>query len=229
MADIQDWVFFHGWEILALGKVISLFIVSRFVGILSIERRPFLYLFQFKRGILSKDILIALIIFILGIIIIGDPLHVKTSEINIYQIISTFIGQIIFYGTDALLILALNEYLPIKKGDWVYEVILFSLISFFVQRSVFLFGIRWEADVIFSLIFVFYLLRFRGEFVWLHSLVVIIFLFAPLATFFGLDPILGNRFSLFTFTNRVGALEVGVFTLMTLFYLKKKSKNSLTF
>jgi len=227
MADIQDWVFFHGWEVVALGKLMSLFLVSRFVGILSIERRPFLQIFQFNRGMIRKDVLVALIIFLLGIVIVGDPKIIPNFEFNFYQVTISFIGQLIFYGSDALLILALNQYLPLKKRYWNYQIVIFSLISFIIQRNVFLFGLRWEGDVIFSLILVFYLLRFRDENVWLHSLLTILLLFAPLATIFGLDPLWGSRFSPFSFTNRVSGLEVGVFTLMTLFYLKNKEKKAL--
>lgn len=223
MADIQDWVYFHGWEVVSLGKIIALFIISRFVGILSIERRPFISLFHLKRGFLKKDILIALTIFILGIVIVGKPNHVPTAEIDTYRVMMSFVGHLVFYGSDALLILALNEYLPLKRSYWPYQVVLFSLLSYLIQRNVFLFGVRWEGDVIFSLILVFYLLKVRGEFVWLHSFLAITLLFSPLSTFFGLDPLWGSKFSPFQFTGAMGGLEIGVFTLLTLVFLRRKT------
>ncbi len=222
MGDIQDWVFFHSWEVVALGKVIALIIIARFIGILSIERRPFLHLFQFQRGHMRKDVLMAMIIFILSVVIVGDPQHVAGSELNLYRILVCFVGHVIFYGSDGLVLLALNKFLPLKPGLWRYQVVLFSFISFFVQRNVFLFGVGWKGEVIFAVIFCFYLIRSKGDYVWMHSLVAIVVLFAPLATFFGLDPLWGDRFSPFRFTGQVGGLEIGVFTLLALVFLKKK-------
>lgn len=222
MGDIQDWVFFHGWEVVGLGKIIALIIMARFIGILSIERRPFVYLFRFQRGFFKKDVLMALTIFILGIIIVGDPQHIVGSEFDLYRTFVSFLGHFIFYGSDALVILALNKFLPLKDGQWRYQVVLFSLISFFVQKNVFLFGVGWKAEVIFALIMCFYLIRFENDVAWIHTILAILILFAPLATFFGLDPLWGNKFSTFRFTGEVGGLEVGVFTLLILFFLKRK-------
>lgn len=225
MADIQDWVYFHGWEVVSLGKIIALVIISRFVGILSIERRPFVALFLHKRGFIKKDVLIALAIFTLGVVIVGRPNHVPSSETDFYRVLMSFVGHLVFYGSDALLILALNEYLPIKRSYWHYQVVLFSLLSYVIQRNVFLFGVRWEADVIFSLILVFYLLKVRGELVWLHSFIAIVLLFAPLSTFFGLDPLWGNKFSPFVFSGTISGLEIGVFTFIVLIFLRRKTNS----
>lgn len=222
MADIQDWVFFHGWEILSFGKVLSIFLVSRFVGILSTERRPFLSLYFYKKGFLKKDIFIALVIFILGLVIVGKPKSSPTYELDFYRVVVSYIGQVIFYGSEALLILALNEYLPLKRKHWHIQVILFSLISFIAHRSVFLFGERWEGQVIFFFILVFYSLKMRGEHGWIHSLLVILFLVAPVSSLFGLDPLWGSRFSPFYFVNKVTGLEIGVFTLVSLLYFRRK-------
>lgn len=222
MGDIQDWVFFHGWEVVSFGKVVAVLIMARFIGILSIERRPFLHLLQFQKGLLRKEVLMAITIFILGVVIVGDPVHVNGSELNIYRIIISFIGHVIFYGSDALIILSLNKFLPLKPGQWRYQVVLFSLISFIVQQNVFLFGVGWKGSVIFTLILCFYLIRAGRDYVWLNCVMTILVLFAPLATFFGLDPLWGNKFSPFKFTGEVGGLEIGVFTLITLFFLKRK-------
>jgi hypothetical protein len=88
--------------------------------------------------------------------------------------------------------------------------------------------VRWQGDVIFSLILVFYLLKVRGEFVWLHSLLAIVLLFSPLSTFFGLDPLWGSKFSPFQFTGTIGGLEVGVFTLLILVFLRRKTNSLMT-
>lgn len=222
MADIQDWVFFHGWEILALGKVISLIIVSRFIGILSSERRPFYNLYSYKRGFLKKDLFIALVIFLLGMIIIGLPKSSPTFELDFYRVAVSYVGQFIFYGSEVLILLALNEYLPLKRKQWHLEVVLFSLLTFLIHKSVFLYGERWEGHVIFFFILIFYSLKMRGEFGWIHPVLTIFLLVGPISSFFGLDPLWGSRFSPFYFGKPITGLEIGVFTLVSLLYFRRR-------
>jgi|GEM_PF-2526914 len=222
LADIQDWVFFHGWEILIIGNVVSLYILTRFLGILSIERKPFLSLIKNNKGIFRKEVLASLIIFLLGLILLGKPTTSPSYEPDMYRILISILGQFVLYGSECLILLSLNKYLPLRRKQWHFELILFSLITFFIHKLVFLYGIRWEGQIIFQFILLFYLLRLRGEFVWLHSFLFIGFLVAPVAALFGLDPIWGERFSPFTFTSKVGGLEVGCFTFVTLVYLRAK-------
>lgn len=223
MADIQDWVFFHGWEILTIGKLLSLFLVSRFIGILSSERRPFLHLYHFKKGILKKDLFISLVIFLLGVVIVGKPVAAVNFDLNFYRLSVSLIGPLVFYGSEVLVLLSLNEYLPLKKKQWHVQVILFSLITYLSHRALFLYGERWEGDVVFFFIFIFYTLRLRGSFGWIHPFCSIVFLILPLSAFFGLDPIWGSRFSPFVFVNKVTGLEIGVFTLVSFFYFRRKA------
>jgi len=223
MADIQDWVFFHGWEILIVGKIFSIYLISRFLGILSSERRPYIKLYLYRRGHIKKDIFVAIVIFFLGIIFVGMPKYSEKNSFDFYHLIISFLGQCVFYGTEVILLLGLNEFLPMKRKSWRIQIVVFSLISFIFHKSIFLYGISWESNIIAFFALIFYSLRLRGEFGWFHPLLVILFLIAPLSSFFGLDPIWGKRFSLFYFSNQISGLEVTVFAIIFLLYFKRNN------
>jgi len=222
MADIQDWVFFHGWEILVIGKLLSLFFISRFIGILSSERRPFINIYLYRKGTINKELLISLTIFLLGIIIVGKPKAQNQFSFELDLLLISFFGQLIFYGTEAIIILVLNEYLPLKRKNWHLQVVLFSLFSYIIHQNIFLYGENWSSFIVFFFILLFYTLKLRGELGWINPFITIALLIVPLSTIFGLDPIWGSRFSPFIFTQSVTGLEIGVFTLITLIYFKRR-------
>ncbi len=222
MADIQDWVFFHGWEVLALGKIIALVAIFRFLGILSFERKPLLHLLAFNRGFWRKELFICISFSLIGILFLGSPIQDETYEFNLYRFIVNLIGVSSFYLGEGLLVLALNKWLPLKRGQFSIEVVCFSLISFLIHKNLFVYGQGWNGVIIFHLIMVFSLLKMRGDFSWLHSFLWTLLFLVPLAIGFGMDPIWTDQFSPFEFLNEMTGIEVGVFTLLTLFYVRRR-------
>ncbi len=222
LADIQDWVFFHGWEILGLGKLLSLAVMSRFLGVLSIERRPFFSLIQLKKGIWRKEVFICLVFSLLGLIIIGSPFQEPNYEFSFYRIVVNSFGVAIFFLSEAFLLLALNEWMPLKRGQWPIEIICFSFLSFVIHKSLFVFGTGWDGTVIFHLIMVYFFLKLRGDHAWLHSCVYTVLYIVPLCVFFGVDPLWADKFSFFRFSHTIGGVEVGVFTVLSIFYLRRR-------
>jgi len=222
LADIQDWIFFHSWWILIFTKSASFFVISRFTGILSFERRPLFHLLRYRRGISRTEVFISIIIFLLGMTLLGKPVWREGFEWEFSSIFLSYIGVVLFFGFDALLVLNLNDQLPIKRKSWHYEVFLFSVMSFLFNKWTYFYGLNWSGQMIFFYVLVFYCLKLRSDFVWLHSFLIILLLIAPLCSFFGLGPLWSGLYSPFTFSSTIGTLEIGVFSLLTLFYFNSK-------
>jgi hypothetical protein len=225
LADIQDWIFFHGWEILILGKLLSLGIMSRFMGILSNERSPLINILAGARGIVRTELFVGMVIMTLGLMIVGKPLLQETYKWSLYPLLISYIGLVVLLGSDALILLVLNKSIPLKRKAWTGEIILFSLISFLIHKMIFLFGLAWDSHIIFSFIFIFYCLKLRGEFVWIHSLIFIVAFLAPLFTIFGMDPLWANRFSPLFFSESSANLGFAVFSLVVISFLRAKKLN----
>lgn len=222
LADIQDWVFFHGWEVLMIGKIISLVVIFRFLGILSFERKPLIHLLAFNRGFWRKELFICLAFSLAGLIIVGSPSREVSYEFSLYRLTMNSLGVLVFYLSEALLVLALNKWLPLKRGQFPVEIFFFSLISFIVHKNLFVFGQGWNAPVIFHFIMIFSLLKMRGDFSWLHAVTWAVVFLVPLSVVFGMDPLWTHQFSPFEFGHDITGIEIGVFTLLTLFYLKRR-------
>ena len=77
---------------------------------------------------------ISIIIFLLGMTLLGKPVWREGFEWEFSSIFLSYIGVVLFFGLDALLILNLNDQLPIKRKSWHYEVILFSVMSFLFNK-----------------------------------------------------------------------------------------------
>jgi hypothetical protein len=225
LADIQDWIFFHGWEILILGKLLSLGVMSRFLGILSIERSPLLHILSVSKGIFRIEVLTSMVIMLIGLMIVGKPLLQPTYKWSFYPLLISYLGNFVLLGSDALVVLVLNRTIPLKRKRWSLEVVFFSILSFCVHKLIFLFGLKWDAHIVFSFVLILYCLRLRGEFVWLHSLLLIAGFMAPLFTLFGLDPLWGSRFSPFAFSNGVTTLEFSVFVVLIIGFFRAKRLN----
>ena len=222
LADIQDWIFFHSWWILIFTKSVSFFVVSRFTGILSFERKPLIHLLMYRKGISRNEVYVAMLIFILGMILLGKPIWREGFEWEISLVILNYIGVSLFFGLDALLILTLNDELPLERKSWIGEIILFSIMGFLFNKWTYFYGLNWSAQTIFFYLIVFFALKLRGDYVWLHSFILITALIAPLCSFFGLGPLWNGLYSPLFFSAPIGSLEIGVFSILTLIYFNSK-------
>lgn len=222
LADIQDWIFFNAWWILIFSKSVSFFVTSRFTGILSFERKPLAHLLMHKKGIFRTEVYVAITIFALGMALIGRPIWRDGYEWEVSLLILNYFGVILFFGLDALLVLVLNDSLPLTRKGWYIEIALLSLLGFLFNKWTYFYGLNWSAEIVFFYAIVFYALKLRGGFVWLHSFLLIVFLIAPLCAVFGLGPLWHGLYSPFKFSAPVGSLEIGVFSLLTLFYFNSK-------
>ncbi len=225
LADIQDWIFFHGWEVLILGKLLSLGGMSRFIGILSSERNPLLHILSGARGFFKLEVIVAIVFMTIALLVVGKPEFQIANKWSFYPLLISYLGHIALFGGDALFILVLNKAIPLKRRAWSFEVVLFSAISFLIHKVIFLFGIEWNAHIIFSFILIFYSLKLRSELVWLHSLTLTLLFVAPFFTLFGLDPLWGSRFSPFILSESVTGIAFAVFTSLAIaFFAGKKYK-----
>ncbi len=222
LADIQDWIFFHSWWILIFTKSVSFFVTSRFTGILSFERRPLLHLLSHKKGISRTEVFVAITIFILGMVFTGRPIWRENYEWEVSLLFLNYFGVGLFFGLDALLLLTLNDELPLSRKSWNIEVALFSFLAFLFNKWTYFYGLNWSGQIVFFYCLVFYSLKLRGDFVWLHSFLLITLLIAPLCALFGQGPLWSGLYSPFSFSAPLGSLEIGVFTIITIFYFNSK-------
>lgn len=222
LADIQDWIFFQSWWILIFSKSTAFFVISRFTGILSFERKPLIHLLQYKKGIFRTEIYVAISIFLLGMALLGRPVWREEFEWELSSVLLNYIGVCLFFGLDGLLLLTLNDELPLKRKNWYIEIVLFSLMAFLFNKWTYFYGLNWSLEIVFFFILVFYCLRLRGGYVWLHSFLLILLMIAPLCALFGLGPLWKGLYSPFIFEKSIGGLEIGVFSVLTLIYFNSK-------
>lgn len=222
MADIQDWVYFHSWEILSLCKILSLVTVTRFTGLYSSERNPFLHLLRDKRGDLNKNVLTACFAVLVGLYFVGQPKATHLMSIEAIHYLTSGLGTFIFFLTEILVVMAINTDREVSDRYWSYEIILFSLISFLVHKYFFLFNSKWEPATILFLMFCFWLLRLSRKFLWINSVIPVLFIAVPSFAFFGLDPLWGDQYALFRFSYRGTFLEYFVFFGLAAFYLHRR-------
>jgi hypothetical protein len=225
LVDIEEWVFNFGWEIIAIGKIISLMITLKFLMTHLNARRPFYYLFQYRKGAIGSEFFISIIFLFIFTVFLGNPKSLELSEWNILRTLTSYSSILVFYFCDIFLLYSLNVIYPVEKNSWYAEMVLMAFLFMFLTKSLYVFGQRVDFFVAFNFLMLMFSMEEGMRFSWGRPLLLGILYTAPLGCFFGLDPIWNGSYSLLNMSTEIKLFEVAaLFFIVTVYWLLKSRR-----
>ena len=116
MTTIENWLSLNGWEIIGFAKLISFVVMTKLIQVNSYTDSSFRSEVREMEKIPSKkaiaSIFFLLVMFYSLLVQFGGG--IQTNQILDELFFSSFLGSIIFYGLDVLLIMVVVNYFKLK-------------------------------------------------------------------------------------------------------------------
>lgn len=191
LSIIEEWAFEKSWEIAILTKGIALFIILMFILIKSETR-------DLKKEILPKkaffnipmSFYVAGLFLFLFLLWLGNPSFVEARDFSVFNLIISWLGVVVFYGADLLVLYSLKDYYPITGAERTSQFILLPFLFYFCSKGIFI----YNNNINFFVVFCMFILMFVAELEkkqFAYPLILLFFVLAPFAAVFGVDPLWG--------------------------------------
>ncbi len=224
LSDIEDWVFDKSWEILGIGRIVSVYFVFKFLSVRFEERAPFRkILSQFKRRP-RIEVLSSIFFLFAALLILGQPEGGGRNPASFSKTITSYFGSSMMILSDCLIILILNLVYPLKEKMWRLTTIALALLSTLITVILFQSVFIDAFFLFFGMIMAYLLLKYDGEFSYVHSLVFCLTFFSPMVSLFGLDPLWRKAYSFLPMSQAIESLPLSILGLVVLIYLTLKRK-----
>jgi hypothetical protein len=226
LGTIEDWIFQKAWEIIILSKLISSWLILKFISIKSDLRSPIRDLFV--RGFLipQKETIVFVIFFILLIIGIGAPTKGHLISLEFYKPFTSFWGLIVFYLCDVIVFNGLKSIHPFTKLEKWASYVIFSSIIYGSSKGTFLYGL----DISFNIYLIAFISFFLSDWKrinWSLPAFFLITCVAPLGAFLGFDPIWKASFTPLVLSRPIAPINLSLIVIVSLGYFFYKNHRDL--
>lgn len=191
---VENWNQDQGWEIASLVKLISFFILIKFVSIRSISRRPIRDFFINYYKVPSKR-LFTLILFTLFFVVLSlRPVLANRVSFEISKVFSSYLGSFIYLSIDVLFFIFIHTIYPLKKKKSLIDSILFISLMYVLNINIFTHSSEVSLSLLYYLSIALRLSFWKGL-NWSYTAIFLALGICPLITFMGLDFIWGSDYS----------------------------------
>mgnify|MGYP001233259491 CR=1 FL=1 len=232
---IENWIYYNGWEVIALTKVVAFLVVLKFVNLKSFSKEPLRDMVVEGFVLPRKEFLIVIIFFITSVIFLGNPLAVGGPDFNFGKTIFSFFCFLLFFLIDIFTLNSIERVYPINSNHSILKPLLMPLIFMFFTK--FSFGLVLDVTtsnqtivgkgiyLIFYIHFFFILfLDYLEGMNWSYAFIYLFAFAAPLNSLFGFDPVWGENFSLYKMRSTFSLLDISLLFLVGFVYLFLKRK-----
>lgn len=191
---VENWNQDQGWEIASLVKLISFFILIKFISIRSTSRKPLRDFFINHFQVPDKKFFALFVFNIFFAIIILKPVLANRVSFEFSKLISSYIGSFIYLSCDVLLLLFMHSVFPLGKKKKIIEILFYISLMYFLNTKIFS-----HSDYSnFSYLY-FMLLCLRVSFWlkinWSYLFAFLLLYICPMISFMGIDFVWGNEYS----------------------------------
>jgi hypothetical protein len=221
---IGDWIGDRGWFLIILSKVLIFYFALQFIRLKS--RKLNLIRAYFKNSIQwpRKEILVALIFLLIGLMGIGKASINNTLIFELPRMLLSVIGTFIFFAVDYALIVVLEIFFPLATHKEARrKLFLFPLLFYYFTYATFI----YEQNVSFKLYAYFLLLLYCGEWRrrnWTLPMLFLIAFIIPSYSFLGLDPVWSSNYSFFAMEKNISSFTLFILIAFPLIYLERSLK-----
>ena len=191
---VENWNQDQGWEIASLVKIISFFILIKFMSIRSTSRRPLrdFFINYFKTP--NKKIFSVLVFNLFFTILALKPVLASRVSFEFSKLVSSYIGSFIYLACDVLLLLFMHSIYSLDRKKKIIEGIFYVSLMYFLNTKIFSYS---DYSSYSYLYFMFLCLRvsFWTKVNWSYLSIVLLLFVCPMISFLGIDFVWGNEYS----------------------------------
>jgi len=147
---IDDWIYYHGWSLLITSKLLSLYIVMKFVN----ANISFVDNFRkFERGykiLPDKEIIVIVLFVIMFFVWRGGPVKANYTIFYLNEIVMSFVGSIVFFLSDIFLLHRLNHYYRFKPRTALVMYPIYAVFFFYSFKWTYMYGKNPDLLLMFS-------------------------------------------------------------------------------
>ena len=233
---IENWIYYNGWEIIALTKLVSFLIVLKFINLKSHSKEPLRDMIVEGFVFPKKEFLVVIIFFITSVIFLGNPISAGELDFNFGKTFFSFFCFLLFFLIDIFTLNSIERVYPIGLKQSMIKPIVIPLVFMFFTK--FSFGLILDVTssnqtifgngiyLIFYTHFFFILfLEYLEGVNWSYAFIYLFTFASPLNSLFGFDPVWGENFSLYKMRETFSLVDVSLLFLVGFTYLFWKRKN----
>lgn len=219
LSNIEDWVSYNAWEVLVLTKLLAFWTYFRFLTIRVESRFPIKLMLQHGFSPIKLESLLPLVFILLFIFMVGVPKVSQSILVSWLKILWSYIGVVIFYGVDIFVFIALQDVYPLKMKERRTMDIVCSLLLVMASYGLFPYAGSERVILFLTLYLTSFFTHYQGSGKnWTLPVFYLVVVAAPLASFFGVDPVWGERFSPFELTHEIGVVATIVLVVGLTFF-----------
>jgi hypothetical protein len=222
---VENWNQDQGWEIASLVKIISFFIIIKFISIRSTSRRPLRDFFVNYFQLPDKKFFAVIVFNIFFAVLVLRPVLANRVSFEFSKLISSYLGSFLYISCDILLVLFMNSIFPLERKKKIIEGVFFISLMYFLNIKIF----SHSNYSSFSFLY-FMLLSLRVSFWnkinWSYLFILLLVCICPMISFVGIDFVWGNDYSYLISTQGPGIIIFLVLTIVSLIYIQLSQEKS---
>lgn len=221
---VESWLHNNHWEILIVSKILSLTLLNRWFRMRLYEMKSILQLSKELVKWPEHRAVVISFFMVTSYLALSQTQFVSQNLGYWYYYLTSFFGLFIFFGIEFIVISYLDDVL--NQGETIsrFWLGLFYTILFAI-------GFRLCVPDYYNLfsyvVFCFSTLLFlSGDSFknWSNVVCHLVFFIAPMGSFFGLDPVWGDDFSLFNIKSKLGVPFLAVIWMVSFCYYKYRDQ-----
>lgn len=218
VAVIESWIYEHAWIHIILAKLLALFLVAKIILIYSNLRYPFKdFLLNNIAKVDAQSFVIIAMLFIL-IPCSVMPLSFQAQDIDMYKILISYIGLLLYYFLDLLFLDIVSANTFGKKSHQYFLEFSYSL-QFILCSYIVFPQVRQNLLFFFFNFIICFLLK---KILWSGALYLAV-VAVPYTIILALDPLWKNMENFVTIKRTLDFRQLLILFIMVLLYLKFKS------
>ena len=224
LLDIEHWVFDKKWEIFALTRIPSVYLLFKILMVKFTRRKSLKKTLITLRGNFQREIWVCILFLFLGFILLGAPGAQPSHLVSLPKIFISYLSSSLMLLSDCFIILLLNLLYPLKKPQEKWMPLSLASLSILTLSLSFGHPSPQMFFLFFGLFMGYFFLKYNDEWEYIHTLVFCLFFFSPMISLFGIDPLWQGSHALLPMENQIGLSHILVLGGVTLGYLCFKKK-----
>lgn len=223
---IGDWIGDRGWFLIILSKVLIFYLALQFIRLKSNKITLVRSYFRNSIQIPRKEIFVALIFMIIGIMGLGKMMINNTLIFEISRMLLAVVGTIVFFSVDYAMLIILEIFFPLRSSkDGHRKLFLFPLLFYWFTYATFI----YEQNVSFKLYAYFFLLLYLGEWRrrnWTLPLLFLLAFLVPSYALLGLDPVWSSSYTFLSMEKHISSFSIFLLVGFAVYYLNRSERKN---
>ena len=223
-STIEDWIFYHYWEIASLSKIFGAVVMIGILNIQGNERNLFKDFFMDSNFKIPKEIYVVITIFFILTFFLYSPTFILNHNATISSVLISFLGTFVFYMSDVFVAAFIHKVYPGTRRYLYLVIFVFSLLQYFFNRGLFLFAKNIDATVFCNIFFLFFLSQWR-KLNWIYPGLFCVLFICSFSSLTGTDIMWAEEYAFFRFPTPMGTPTYMGLIFLSVFYLHKRPKD----